>query len=216
MTGGAGHGDFNRSFHGAISHKRFVEQSRTSNKSGQHAWPPTRYHAQVPSFAQNDRTRFGDKFSNAMYPGKLGKIINLFESLPEDERRETLVSYADNAKRQEPREGENFDLVDVRKDEECTDTVGVYLHVDDEGKAHIRMTLGPEVQTLTRAMTAILCKGLDGSTPQEILDLPSDFVTRIVGTELVRLRSQTVYYVLTRIKSICKVWLDRQRMAEVA
>ena len=121
-----------------------------------------------------------------MYPGKLGKIINLFESLPEDERRETLVSYADNAKRQEPREGENFDLVDVRKDEECTDTVGVYLHVDDEGKAHIRMTLGPEVQTLTRAMTAILCKGLDGSTPQEILDLPSDFVTRIVGTELVR------------------------------
>ena len=66
------------------------------------------------------------------------------------------------------------------------------------------------------ALTAILCKGLDSSTPQQILDLPSDFVTRVVGTELVRLRSQTVYYVLTRIKSICKVWLDRQRMAQVA
>jgi cysteine desulfuration protein SufE len=151
-----------------------------------------------------------------MYPGKLSKIITLFESLPEDERRETLVSYADNAKNQEPREGENFDLADVRKDEECADTVGVYLHVDDNGKAHIRMTLGAEVQTLTRSMAAILCKGLDGSTPQEILDLPSDFVTRIVGTELVRIRSRTVYYVLTRIKSICKVWLDRQRMAQVA
>ena len=151
-----------------------------------------------------------------MYPSKLGKIVKLFDSLPEDERRETLVSYADNAKRQKPREGENFDLVDVRKDEECTDTVGVYLQVDENGKAHVRMTLGPEVQTLTRAMTAILCKGLDGATPQEILDLPSDFVTRIVGTELVRLRSQTVYYVLTRIKSICKVYLDRRRMAQVA
>src|ERR1700747_1036313 len=123
-----------------------------------------------------------------MYPVKLGKIINLFESLPEDERRETLVSYADNAKRQEPREDENFDLVAVRKDEECTDTVGVYLHIDEHGKAHIRMTLGPEVQTLTRSMTAILCKGLDGATPHEILEMPSDFVTRIVGTELVRLR----------------------------
>jgi cysteine desulfuration protein SufE len=88
--------------------------------------------------------------------------------------------------------------------------------VGENGKAHIRMTLGPEVQTLTRSMTAILCKGLEGSTPQEILDLPSDFVTRIVGTELVRIRSQTVYYVLTRIKSICKVWLDRHRMAQVA
>ena len=153
-----------------------------------------------------------------MYPPKLNKIIDLFEHLPEDERRETLVSYADNAAKQEPRESEEFDLVDVRKDEECADTVGVYLHVDKEGKAHFRMTLGPEVQTLTRAMTAILCKGLDGATPQEILDLPSDFVTRIVGAELVRIRSQTTYYVLSRIKGICKVYLDRQRMesAQVA
>ena len=151
-----------------------------------------------------------------MYPTKLNKIINLFESLPEDERRETLVSYADNARRQEPREGEKFDLVDVRKDEECADTVGVYLLVDENGSAHIRMTLGPEVQTLTRSMTAILCKGLQDCTPQEILDVPSDFVTRIVGAELVRIRSQTIYYVLSRIKGICKVYLDRQRMAQVA
>ena len=148
------------------------------------------------------------------YPEKLNKIINLFESLPEDERRETLVSYADNAKKQEPRPGEKFQLEDVRKDEECADTVGVYLHVDSDGRAHIRMTLGPEVQTLTRAMTAILCKSLEGCTPQESLDLPSGFVTRIVGAELVRVRSQTIYYVLTRIKGICKVWLDRQRMAQ--
>ena len=151
-----------------------------------------------------------------MYPPKLQQIVDLFEALPDMEKRETLITYADQAKNQGPREGETFDLEDVRKDEECTDTVGVYLHVDEEGKAHIRMTLGPEVQTLTRAMTAILCKGLEGSTPQEILDLSSDFVTRIVGTELVRVRSQTVYYVLTRIKSICKVWLDRQRIAQVA
>ena len=152
-----------------------------------------------------------------MYPPKLDKIINLFEMLPEVERRETLVSYADSAKNQEPREGEKFELEDIRKDEECADTVGVYLQVDDEGKAHFRMTLGPEVQTLTRAMAAILCKGLDGVTPQEVLDLPSDFVTRIVGAELVRVRSQTTYYILTRMKGICKVYLDRQRRAaEVA
>jgi cysteine desulfuration protein SufE len=151
-----------------------------------------------------------------MYPPKLNKIVNLFESLPEDERRETLVAYADNAKKQEPRGNEKFDLVDVRKDEECADTVGVYLQVDEDGKAHIRMSLGPEVQTLTRSMTSILCKGLEGATPQKILELPSDFITRIVGSELVRIRSQTIYYVLTRIKGICKVYLDRQRMAQVA
>jgi len=159
----------------------------------------------------------GNEGSKPEYPDKLDKIINLFEMLPEDERRETIVSYADHAKNQEPRAGEKFDLEDIRKDEECADTVGVYLHVDEKGKAHIRMTLGPEVQTLTRAMTAILCKGLDGCTPQEILDLPAGFVTRIIGAELVRIRSQTIYYVLTRIKGICKVYLDRQRrMADVA
>jgi cysteine desulfuration protein SufE len=159
----------------------------------------------------------GNEGAKPEYPARLEKIINLFEMLPEDERRETIVSYAENAGHQEPRPGEKFDLEDVRKDEECADTVGVYLHVDEKGKAHLRMTLGPEVQTLTRAMTAILCKGLDGCTPQEILDLPAGFVTRIVGAELVRIRSQTIYYVLTRIKGVCKVYLDRQRrMADVA
>ena len=48
-----------------------------------------------------------------MYPAKLTKIIDLFESLPEVERRETLVAYADNAKKQEPREDETFELTDV-------------------------------------------------------------------------------------------------------
>ena len=150
------------------------------------------------------------------YPPKLDKIIHLFEALPEQERRETLVSYAESARKQEPRPDETFQIEDIRKDEECADAVGVYLHVDDKGKAHFRMTLGPEVQTLTRAMTSILCKGLDGATPQEILDLPSDFVTRIVGAELVRVRSQTTYYILTRMKGICRVWLDRQRRATAA
>ena len=180
---------------------------------------PARSHSGTKTRAAGDAgpavtaSRRQSKLASVTYPPKLNNIINLFESLPDDERRETLVSYADNAKKQEPRDGEQFDLQDIRKDEECADTVGVYLHVDEQGKAHIRMTLGPEVQTLTRAMTAILCKGLEGATPQEILDLPSDFVTRIIGAELVRVRSQTTYYVLTRIKGICKVYLDRQRRA---
>ena len=66
-----------------------------------------------------------------MYPKKLHNIIDLFDHLPEVERRETLVAYADSAPKQEPRPNEKFDLEDVRKDEECADTVGVYLQVDD-------------------------------------------------------------------------------------
>ena len=147
------------------------------------------------------------------YPPKLQSIIDLFQSLPEEEKRENLIAYAEQAKRQEPKADETFDLEDVRKDEECTDTVGVFMKVDPEKRAHFRITLGPQVQTLTKAMTSILCKGLEGCSPEEILDLPADFVPQIVGGHLVRIRSQTVYYILTRMKSACRVFLNRLRAA---
>lgn len=147
------------------------------------------------------------------YPPKLQQIIDLFEALPEEEKRETLIAYADQAVSQAPGDGETFDLEDVRKDEECTDTVGVFLTVDRERRVHFRITLGPQVQTLTRAMTAILCKGFEGVPIDDIMDAPADFVPKIVGAQLVRQRSQTVYYILTRMKGACKVWLNRERAA---
>ena len=93
------------------------------------------------------------------YPPKLAAIIALFESLSEEEKRENLVAYSEQSKKHEPKEGETFTVEDVRKDEECTDTVGVFLRLDEESRVHFRVTLGPQVQTLTKAMTSILCKG---------------------------------------------------------
>lgn len=148
------------------------------------------------------------------YPVKLQQIIDLFKHLPDEEKRETLIAYADQAAAQAPREGEKFDLEDVRKDEECTDTVGVFLSVDPGRHVRFRISLGPQVQTLTRAMTAILCKSFEGAPIADVMDVPADFVPRIVGAQLVRQRSQTVYYILTRMKSACKVWLNRERAAQ--
>ena len=147
------------------------------------------------------------------YPEKLTQIVSLFESLPAPEKRESLISYASAAAKNAPREGESFDLEDVRKDEECTDTVGVFLKISSTRACEFRVMLGPQVQTLTKAMTSILCKGLAGCTPEEILEIPADFVPKIVGADLVRQRSQTVYYILTRMKGITRVWLNRQRAA---
>jgi cysteine desulfuration protein SufE len=149
-----------------------------------------------------------------MYPPKLTEIVEFFEFLPEDEKRENLIAYADQAAGCAPKQGAVFDLEDTRKDEECTDTVGVFLRVEPGTRAaHFAIQLGPHVQTLTRAMTAILCKGLDGATPEQVMEVPQDFVPKIVGGQLVRLRSQTVYYILTRMKSACKVWMNRERAA---
>jgi cysteine desulfuration protein SufE len=148
------------------------------------------------------------------YPPHLAEIVEFFDALPEDEKRENLIAYADAAPACAPKAGETFDLEDVRKDEECTDTVGVFLRVDPKSRAaHFRINLGPHVQTLTRAMTAILCRGLEGARPEEVMDVPQDFVPQIVGGQLVRIRSQSVYYILSRMKGICRVWLNRERAA---
>src|SRR5687768_13022658 len=97
-----------------------------------------------------------------MYPTPLNDLIELFEHLPEQERRENLIVMSDAAKRHEPKEAETFELEDVRKDEECTDAVGVFLRTEQGDKAHFAITLGPKVQTLTKAMTSILCRRLNG------------------------------------------------------
>ena len=147
------------------------------------------------------------------YPSGLQGIVDLFVHLPEDERRENLILFADQAATHEPKPGEAYAIEDERKDEECTDQVGVYLQVDAARRVRFRVRLGPHVQTLTRAMTAILCKGFDGCTPEQVVDVPQDFVPKIVGGQLVRVRSQTVYYVLGRMKSVCRVLLNRERAA---
>ena len=138
------------------------------------------------------------------YPPALAELIAFFDSLPEAERRENLIDLAAAASNYEPGEGERFDLADERKDPECTDTVGVFARLDAADRLHFAMRMGPRVQTLTRAMATILCRGLEGATPREVAALSRDFVPRIIGEQLVRLRSQTVYYVLARMQEAAK------------
>ena len=145
----------------------------------------------------------------AEYPAALGELITFFESLPEGERRENLIDFAAAAEAHAPKKGENFDLEDVRHDAECTDTVGVHARLEPGDHVHFAISLGPKVQTLTKALTTILCRGLNGSTLDEILAVPQDFVPRIIGADLVRLRSQTVYYVLGRMKQAAQALQSR-------
>lgn len=144
------------------------------------------------------------------YPPELAKIVGFFESLSEQEKRENLIAYAEQAKRHGPRAGEVFDFEDTRRDAECTDAVGVFLRVDRAGGVTFRIALGPQVQTLTRAMATILCNGLKGARLEEVAALPTDFVEKIVGSHLVRIRSRTVFYVLKRVKTACDEILKTQ------
>jgi cysteine desulfuration protein SufE len=145
------------------------------------------------------------------YPGKLDAIIAIFESLSEEERRENLVSFALGAEKWRPSKDEQFHLQDVRKDEQCIDTVGVFLRIEGR-RARFKILLGPKVQTLTRAMTTILCRGLDNCDVEEILELPEDFIIKIVGSPLVLARSQSIYYMLSRMKNALQGYRDGQHI----
>ena len=132
-------------------------------------------------------------------PEKLNDLIHFFESLPENERRENLMLFADKVEKWNPDPNLDYDIKDIRKDEQCTDTVGVFVKIN-EGRVFFKMLLGPKVQTLTRAISSILCEASEGESIERIQAIEKMAISRIVGQELVRLRSQTVYYILERMK----------------
>ncbi len=133
-------------------------------------------------------------------PPALQEMIDLFENLPESERRDNLIAFAEQASAFAPQPGETFAFQEVRQDSFCSDAVGIHLRFNDAGQVHFAISLGPKIQTLTRALVVILARGLSGCRPAEILSLSSDFIPRLVGADLVRLRSQTVYYILHRLQ----------------
>ena len=139
------------------------------------------------------------------YPGNLQEIISTLDPLREEERRETLVHFSLGAEKWEPAKGEKFHIKDVRKDEQCIDTVGVFLRIENR-RARFKVKLGPNVQTLTKAMTTILCRGLDNCDFEEILRLPEDFIVKIVGSPLVTTRSQSIYYMFSRMKEALEAY----------
>lgn len=134
------------------------------------------------------------------FPRQLQEIIGFYEQLSDDEKREALINEATLAGQYKPAAGEAFDLEDIRKDTECSDTVGLFVKLAGDGAVTFKIQLGENVQTLTRAMAVILCRGLNGCSAAQIVNLSESFVSRIVGSELHRLRSRTIYYVLRRLK----------------
>lgn len=138
------------------------------------------------------------------YPKPLAKIVSLMQGLPEDDRRDMLIDFAKQVVKYAPEKGAEYDVNENRRDPECTDKVGVYLELLDPRRCAVRMSFGPQVQTLTRAFSYILCRGLAEASPDEIVTLDESFAEKVMGGPLMRQRSQTVYYIVRRIKEAAR------------
>ena len=132
-------------------------------------------------------------------PNKFTELIHFFESLPENERRENLMLFAKKADKWVPDGEISYSIQDVRKDKHCTDEVGIFVNSTND-TISFRVSLGPKVQTLTRAIASILCEISEEEKIEKIQAIQKNDISRIIGQELVRLRSQTVYYILERMQ----------------
>lgn len=125
--------------------------------------------------------------------------VQHFETLDNSARIQALIGLAQAVADFEPQPSQNWDFSEVRQDEECLDSLGVYLKKDQD-TLHFAASVGEETTTLTRALTAVLVCHLSGETSQRILELSNSFVPRLVGEGLLRQRRNTAYYPLRRIQ----------------
>ncbi len=140
-----------------------------------------------------------------MLPQALEQLLAHFDSLSEAERRDELIHFAEAAPTYAPQPGECWDFEEVRKDHECSDAVGIHLRHRENGGLHLSISHGCKVQTLTRALSVILCRVLEGATAEQALALNEEVISRIVGEKLVQLRARTIFYILKRVQAAVRV-----------
>jgi cysteine desulfuration protein SufE len=129
--------------------------------------------------------------------------VQHFENLDNSARIQALIGLAQAVGSIEPAPNASWDFTEVRQDEECLDSLGVYLK-KDHSTLQLAASVGEETTTLTRALTAVLVQHLSGETPERILEVSGSVVPRLVGENLLRQRRNTAYYPLRRIQEAVK------------
>ena len=104
-------------------------------------------------------------------PPRLAEAIQDFQLCDRREKLELLIQFADSL----PNLPERFraQLAQTQPVPECMTIVHVFAEAPD-GKMRFYFDIPPESPTV-RGFAAILLQGLDGLTPQDILQVPADF-----------------------------------------
>lgn len=107
-------------------------------------------------------------------PPKFQEIIDDFAMASRQEKIEMLVAYADTLPSLPERwQGEREKMEPVP---ECMTPVFLVGEIQPEGGLVYFFDIPPQTPTV-RGLAAILANGLNGSLPEEILSVPSDFYT---------------------------------------
>ena len=129
---------------------------------------------------------------------RLQEIAEDFVSLPDSERLQLLLEFAQDLPPLPARYAEHPDLLEPVP--ECQSPLFLAVEVDPDATVHLFFDAPPEAPT-TRGFAGILHAGLDGLSAEEVLATPGEFSSQLGLAELVSpLRLRGMAAMLSRIK----------------
>jgi cysteine desulfuration protein SufE len=129
---------------------------------------------------------------------RLQEIAGDFGAVPDSERLQLLLEFADELPPLPARYAKHQDLLE--RVPECQSPLFLAVEVDDDDTVHLFFDAPREAPT-TRGFAGILHAGLDGLGADEILQTPGEFSSRLGLQDLVSpLRLRGMAAMLARIK----------------
>lgn len=105
-------------------------------------------------------------------PPKLQEIVDDFASMSREEKLETLIGYAESLPPIPERLKEERDKLEEVP--ECMTPVSLLGEKQPDGGITFHFDIPPQSPTV-RGLASILANGLNGTKPEELLSVPSDF-----------------------------------------
>ena len=105
-------------------------------------------------------------------PPKLQEIVDDFASMTREEKVETLVAYSESLPPLPDRLKAERDKMDPVP--ECMTPVFLYGEKESDGGIQFYFDIPPQSPTV-RGLASLLANGLNGSKPEEVLSIPTDF-----------------------------------------
>ena len=130
--------------------------------------------------------------------GRLDELVAEFADLEPRERLELLLDFAENLPPLPPHYQAERDAGEHRVPECQTP---VYLWVEVNGKVQVYADVAPEAPTV-KGFVAILVEAFAGATPEEVLNVPPNLISRLGLVEaLGMVRMRGLQAILNRIRS---------------
>ena len=136
--------------------------------------------------------------SDSSLPPKLQELVDLFASAPKRIKVEAMVDFSDRL----PDPPSHIAQDQLEAVPECQTPFFVAAEVDDAGAVVLHFQVPRESPTM-RGYAEILRRGLDGSTPDDIVAVPNTFYVGMGLDEVVTQRRLTgMSAILARIKRL--------------